>query len=656
MSNFDILCCSECKVDDYDEIELKNYTFYSQPRKQLYYRKSGGIGIFIKNSICKYVELIDTESDYVLWVKVKRGYLFAETDFIIGAVYIPPESSRFFNIEELSVFDSEINSMCNEYENVIIAGDTNGHTSDCDDFIIPDLALKHLIDFDDLSEDAYTQLQSFNIQNYNVDLQRKSCDRKTNSIGNTLLDCCKNNNLCILNGRCFSDRNIGNFTFKNVSVIDYIFCSLPVLKRICDFTITDVDYLYSDGHSLLSCTIDIATHVNTSQENIDVEQNCNSSKPRWNKTNEPDFFHNIDRNLIKNVESKLEDFSHQDIQQEEMLNEIVGSISKIFSNSSSKTFVKRRPVPKTDDSRKQKSWYGPQCRNKRVIYNRARKQYSLCKSLHIREVLKRASHDYKQTMNFHLHNHRFHNQTKLRNMNTKDPKSYWSFLNKFKRTNQGNTPTLYEFLDYFKTVNKADEDNNPNLQMDPNMNHVEEILNSSITKDEIEKMICKCKNGKACSSSDQILNEYLKSTKSVILPIYTKLFNIILDTGIIPKCWTEGYIIPIFKGKGPQTSPENYRPITILSCLGKLFTSVLNERLTKFVEHYTIMEENQAGFRKGHSTSDHIFVLNTLTELFRSQKHKLFVSFIDFSRCFDLIPRAELFHTLLNNGVHGKFV
>ena len=72
-------------------------------------------------------------------------------------------------------------------------------------------------------------------------------------------------------------------------------------------TITDVDYLYSDGHSLLSCTIDIATHVNTSQENIDVEQNCNSSKPRWNKTNEPDFVHNIDRNLVKmsKVNSKI---------------------------------------------------------------------------------------------------------------------------------------------------------------------------------------------------------------------------------------------------------------------------------------------------------------------------------------------------------------
>ena len=255
----------------------------------------------------------------------------------------------------------------------------------------------------------------------------------------------------------------------------------------------------------MSCTIDIATQVNTSQENTYVEQNCNSSKPRWNKTKEPECIHNIDRNLVtnvesvvcfflsfrllvekeNNVESELDNFPNQDIQEEEIL-------TKIFCNSSSKTFVKRIPVPKTD-SRKQKSWYGPQCRNKRVIYNRARKQYSLCKSPHSREVLKRASHDYKQTMNFHLHNHRFHKHTNLRNMNTKDPKSYWSFFNKFKRTKQGNAPTLYACLDYFKHVNKADENNNPNLQNDPNMNHVEEILNSPITKDESENMICKCK-------------------------------------------------------------------------------------------------------------------------------------------------------------------
>jgi hypothetical protein len=62
-----------------------------------------------------------------------------------------------------------------------------------------------------------------------------------------------------------------------------------------------------------------------------------------------------------------------------------------------------------------------------------------------------------------------------------------------------------------------------------------------------------------------------------MLPIYTNLFNKILETGLIPTTWSNGYIIHIYKGKGSTYSPENYRPITILSCLSQLFTSALKE-------------------------------------------------------------------------------
>ena len=53
------------------------------------------------------------------------------------------------------------------------------------------------------------------------------------------------------------------------------------------------------------------------------------------------------------------------------------------------------------------------------------------------------------------------------------------------------------------------------------------------------------------------------------------MFNKIFDTAIIPDTWLNGVILPIYKNKGDPSLPENYRPITILSCLGKLFTSVI---------------------------------------------------------------------------------
>ena len=137
-----------------------------------------------------------------------------------------------------------------------------------------------------------------------------------------------------------------------------------------------------------------------------------------------------------------------------------------------------------------------------------------------------------------------------------------------------------------------------------------------------------------------------------MLPIYVDLFNIILDSGIIPDSWLEGIIRPIHKS-GDRQNPENYRPITILSCFGKLFTSILNLRLTTLLEDNAILEENQAGFRKGYATADHIFVLHSLAELLKTRKKKLFCSFIDFSKAFDSVWRAGLWQKLLKNNIDG---
>jgi hypothetical protein len=91
------------------------------------------------------------------------------------------------------------------------------------------------------------------------------------------------------------------------------------------------------------------------------------------------------------------------------------------------------------------------------------------------------------------------------------------------------------------------EINHFKIAAETDMNYENEILNSQISHSEISKAIIKCKNGKAYSRSDAISNEYIKSTKNIMLPIYAKPFNKILDTSIIPSTWSEGYIIPIYK-------------------------------------------------------------------------------------------------------------
>ena len=73
-----------------------------------------------------------------------------------------------------------------------------------------------------------------------------------------------------------------------------------------------------------------------------------------------------------------------------------------------------------------------------------------------------------------------------------------------------------------------------------------------------------------------VRNEFITSTSDVFLSLYVDLFSLIFTSGIIPDTWLAGNIVPVYENKETTTDPKNFRPITILSCFGKLFTSVMN--------------------------------------------------------------------------------
>ncbi len=113
-------------------------------------------------------------------------------------------------------------------------------------------------------------------------------------------------------------------------------------------------------------------------------------------------------------------------------------------------------------------------------------------------------------------------------------------------------------------------------------------------------------------------------------------------------------INPIYKKKGDVTDPSNYRPITLLSCFGKLFTALLNARLTTFTDEYNIISDNQTGFRKGVSTTDNVFVLYSIIQHLFNKKKKLFCAFIDFKSAFDKVWRPGLWKKLNDYKINGK--
>ena len=160
------------------------------------------------------------------------------------------------------------------------------------------------------------------------------------------------------------------------------------------------------------------------------------------------------------------------------------------------------------------------------------------------------------------------------------------------------------------------------------------------------------KNNKA-SAYDMIKNEMIKVPLPSISKIVVKAFNVL--TGQFPVSWTEGIIIPIHK-QGNSSNPNNYRGITLNSCLGKLFCHVLNTRTSKYLEDKSFTGREQAGFRKNHRTSDQIFILKTIVDKYihKSGKgNKLYICFIDLKKVFDTVWHEGLFLKLQRAGMNG---
>ena len=135
----------------------------------------------------------------------------------------------------------------------------------------------------------------------------------------------------------------------------------------------------------------------------------------------------------------------------------------------------------------------------------------------------------------------------------------------------------------------------------------------------------------------------------------TVLFNYVWEKGIYPDKWCEGIIQPLHK-KGNRSEPDNYRKLTLMSCMGKIFESIVNRRLAFQCEVDDLHDHTQFGFTKGCRTSDNVFILNTLVSYSKSKKKPLYVTFIDFSKAFDFVNRPFLYYKLIKQGYGGRLL
>ena len=250
--------------------------------------------------------------------------------------------------------------------------------------------------------------------------------------------------------------------------------------------------------------------------------------------------------------------------------------------------------------------------------------------------------------------------TKLDDLHNKYPKEYWELVNKLRsqEPDSSNKIDPSEWLNYFTNLGKEE-----NFKMPSNLDHIyrecqrlEKIPNFSeldykITEKEIMTALLQLKNNKSCGP-DGICNELLKYSTHVLLNPIIKLFNLIYTAGQYPSWWARGFIKPLHKKDNPLLA-ENYRGITITSVIGKLFNSVINNRIVNFLKKHKIMHDEQIGFQKKCRTSDHIFILKTLMDHYRKVSKSLFFCFVDFQKAFDSVSHICLFYKLLKLNFNG---
>ena len=665
-TDHDIVILGETKCDDTDVPVVENYfsalqyNVFMQNRESLAKHRSGGVLIAMKDHVAKHFIRVNYCHNFLVVLKSVENVVGFEKKLVLIAVYIPPYGSKYSSVDMFQTLSDVILDFDSSEYAVIVCGDMNAHSLLKEDTVEFDNAFQENVPLDYFAENELCTTQV--MRELNLPVKRANSDTKPDSsgYGEALVDLCRNHSLCIFNGRAGADNGIGKPTTTDHSLIDYVIGSPITLASIASFHVADFDALLSDKHCPVYFTLKSNLLLNnntpTMAQLLHMENDNGQNPPaetlprKWNGACAHEFVASINPDQVNSILLEMDGLS---------INEITKQIRSIMidaavmamgakqrcSNKSLQPPIQANTVPMTK-----------QLRELRKAYFKAKKLNWRLKTPETRQKLAESSLAYKNEIKkaTRLKNKEF--LTNLRGSKKNNPKMYWNML-------QDSAPRsvsipLNEFHDYFKNLS-CHEDTAPETTVDmTDLQHAvfnTESLNAPFTEQEIASRIRLLKNGKA-AGNDSITNEFLKHSVGQLMPLYLKLFNRIMQEGSVPEEWLVGMILPLYKNKGDRADPNNYRGITLLSCFGKLFTAVLNDRLYKFCEDNDILKELQGGFRQGYSTTDHIFLVQSLISMFIHNKKKLYACFVDYAKAFDTISRSALWSKLLQCGIHGKIL
>ena len=465
---------------------------------------------------------------------------------------------------------------------------------------------------------------------YEVDtvetIPRNNCDKKSNSYGNKLIELCKTVPLRILNGRLLGDL-LGNytcFTPRGCSAVD-IGAVSPSLFKDVRYFLVDSPHLHLSDHTPIELGLTVHMRPVPSASN---ESNCSlSPKPDkivWDKNLAEKY-----KILLESPDCKqsLSGFLETGILPNQtsvdsatsFLSNIMIETAKLAGMNMKKGAVPRRSARVHNNTfvRKQPTWHDYDCQ---TLLNDLRKTSKLVSAYPndpwIRGKLINDTKQYNKLVKYKQKMHLEQLFSQLENLHKSDPKQYMDLVKSLKngsfdKTKKCDTDSVKpdEWFSHFstllgKSLKNSEKDEEMEKYVAEHVDNLDSGLDFPFTKKELMRSIKNLKNNKA-TSFDRISNEMLKYGVEPLSNCFLLMFNTILSFNLYPVEWKKDILGPLHKS-GDKCDPNNFRGICVSSCLGKLFNSMLRNRLEDKCKREFLINKCQASGKQNVRTSDHL--------------------------------------------------
>ena len=233
--------------------------------------------------------------------------------------------------------------------------------------------------------------------------------------------------------------------------------------------------------------------------------------------------------------------------------------------------------------------------------------------------------------------------------NSNNPKEAWNYIKQFTFSSKGSDQLHIEpeiLNEHFASVVNSAADPESNFFSPINTcSNINGLSFAPTTVEEVKEAITNLKNRNS-PGNDELTSFLLKQLCNSIAFNITLLFNYCLKTSTFPQCWKSSNIVCLWKNKGSRSDPSNYRPISLLPIIGRVFEKILSNQLNNFCDNHKVIPDQQFGFRRNSSCESALIKITNDWMAHVDEGKMVGAILIDLSKAFDNVSHHKLLLTL----------